>query len=344
MKTLAYFGLKYVLRFYNYIYFRSVKVYGKKNLPSDGGILYSPNHQGAFLDPLLIGSITPGKVTSLTRSDVFGGPLQWFLDAFQMLPVYRIRNGYGNLKKNDAIFERCYDLLGEGKNVMMFSEGGHHNEYFLQRLSKGSSRLAFLAQKNHPLRKIYLQPVGINYGHHQQPRCTLHLVFGNPIEVGALIQSDLSDAENINILREELQNRMAACMWLPENDAHYMAKKERINSVTTRKDFFTLKEILQNDWEKMPKRKPPSFLTKFLAFLLFIPSFVPLLISRWIINKFEDIVFISSMKYALGAFFFPIWWFLSGVVLSLLFSPQVALFYIGLSIVSLFYREKLLLY
>lgn len=344
MKTLAYFGLKYVLRFYNYIYFRSVKVYGKKNLPSDGGILYSPNHQGAFLDPLLIGSITPGKVTSLTRSDVFGGPLQWFLDAFQMLPVYRIRNGYGNLKKNDAIFERCYDLLGEGKNVMMFSEGGHHNEYFLQRLSKGSSRLAFLAQKNHPLRKIYLQPVGINYGHHQQPRCTLHLVFGNPIEVGALIQSDLSDAENINILREELQNRMAACMWLPENDAHYMAKKERINSVTTRKDFFTLKETLQNDWEKMPKRKPPSFLTKFLALLLFIPSFVPLLISRWIINKFEDIVFISSMKYALGAFFFPIWWLLSGVVLSLLFSPQVALFYIGLSIVTLFYREKLLLY
>jgi len=344
LKTLAYFGLKYVLRFYNYIYFRSVKVYGKKNLPSDGGILYSPNHQGAFLDPLLIGSITPGKVTSLTRSDVFGGPLQWFLDAFQMLPVYRIRNGYGNLKKNDAIFERCYDLLGEGKNVMMFSEGGHHNEYFLQRLSKGSSRLAFLAQKNHPLRKIYLQPVGINYGHHQQPRCTLHLVFGNPIEVGALIQSDLSDAENINILREELQNRMAACMWLPENDAHYMAKKERINSVTTRKDFFTLKETLQNDWKKMPKRKPPSFLAKFLALLLFIPSFVPLLISRWIINKFEDIVFISSMKYALGAFFFPIWWLLSGVVLSLLFSPQVALFYIGLSIVTLFYREKLLLY
>ena len=40
---------------------------------------------------------------SLTRSDVFGGPLQWFLDAMEMLPIYRLRNGYSNLKKNEEI-------------------------------------------------------------------------------------------------------------------------------------------------------------------------------------------------------------------------------------------------
>lgn len=344
MKTLVYFGLKYLLRFYNHIYFRSVKVYGIKNIPSDGGVLYSPNHQGAFLDPLLIGSITPGKVTSLTRSDVFGGPLQWFLNALQMLPVYRIRNGYENLKKNDAIFEQCYDILGDSKNIMMFSEGGHHNEYFLQRLSKGSSRLAFLAHKKNPSQKIYLQPVGINYGHHQQPRCTLHLVFGNPIEVGALIKPNLTDAENINLLKEELQGRMAACMWLPNHDEHYLDRKIRINGETTLKDFFTLKEALAKDWKKMPCRKNHSSLIKFLAFLLFIPSFIPLLISRFIINKFEDIVFVSSMKYALGIFFFPIWWVFSGFILGSIFSFQLALFYIGVSIITLFYRENILLY
>ena len=134
--------MKYLLRYYNQVFFREIKVYGYENIPPDGGVLFSPNHQGAFLDPLLVGYMTPRKITSLTRSDVFGGPLQWFLDAFQMLPVYRIRNGYGNLKKNDAIFEKCYKILGEGRFLLMFSEGGHHNEYFLQRLSKGSSRLA----------------------------------------------------------------------------------------------------------------------------------------------------------------------------------------------------------
>ena len=107
------------------------------------GLLFSPNHQGALLDPLVLASLTKGKITSLTRSDIFGGPFQWFLDAFYMLPVYRIRNGYSNLKKNDEIFAKCYELLGLGKFMLMFSEGGHHNEYYLQNLSKGSSRLAF---------------------------------------------------------------------------------------------------------------------------------------------------------------------------------------------------------
>ena len=115
-----------MLRYYNHIFFRNVDVYGYENIPKDGGVLFSPNHQGAFLDPLLIGSMTPKKITSLTRSDVFGGPLQWFLDALQMLPIYRIRNGYSNLKKHDAIFEKCYNLLGSGKFLLMFSEGGHH--------------------------------------------------------------------------------------------------------------------------------------------------------------------------------------------------------------------------
>ena len=34
--------------------------------------------------------------------------------------------------------------------MLMFSEGGHHDEYFLQRLSKGSSRLIYQAQKQFP--------------------------------------------------------------------------------------------------------------------------------------------------------------------------------------------------
>ena len=35
-----------------------------------------------------------------------------------------------------------------------------------------------------------------------------------------------------------------------------------------------------------------------------------------VISKFDDIVFVSSMKYAMGVFFFPIWWFGSGLALA----------------------------
>ena len=76
----------------------------------------------------------------------------------QTLPVYRIRDGYDQLKNNDQVFERCYELLGEKKHMMMFSEGRHHDEYYLLRLSKGSSRLVMEAQLRHPNHPIYLQP------------------------------------------------------------------------------------------------------------------------------------------------------------------------------------------
>lgn len=343
MKAIFYFGLKYFLRVYNRIYFRSIKIYGLKNIPKDGGVLYSPNHQGAFLDPLLIGSMTPGRVTSLTRSDVFGGPLQWFLDALQMLPIYRIRNGYSNLKKNDEIFDQCYDLLGNGKNLMMFSEGGHHNEYYLQRLSKGSSRLVFQAHQKYPQQKIYIQPVGINYGHHQQARCSLHLVFGEAIEVGQFINSQLSDPENINALRDQLQERMEDCLWLPDNGEHYALQKDRINRITTQMDFYSLKSSLHSHWEKLPKRREIEFLKKLMAFCLLIPSFPPMLTCRWVIGKFEDIVFISSLKYAFGAFLFPLWWLISGSIIAAYFSLPIALTFIGVSMLFLLMRSFLLL-
>ena len=99
------------MKWASHCYFRKIKVNGLENIPKDGGILFSPNHQGAFLDPLLVGSNLPKTATSLTRRDVFGGPLQWFMDALKMLTDYRIRNGYSNLKKNEGIFESCKSLL-----------------------------------------------------------------------------------------------------------------------------------------------------------------------------------------------------------------------------------------
>ena len=91
-----------------------------------------------LLDPLLVGCNIKRPITSLTRSDVFGGPLQWFMDALNMLPVYRIRNGYANLKKNEAIFKQCKNLLSKNQWIMMFSEAAHHDEFYLQSLSKAA--------------------------------------------------------------------------------------------------------------------------------------------------------------------------------------------------------------
>ena len=341
MKLIVYLFLKNIFRYYNRIYFRSVKIYGKNNIPTDGGVIFSPNHQGALLDPLVLASLTKGKITSLTRSDIFGGPFQWFLDAFYMLPVYRIRNGYSNLKKNDEIFAKCYNLLGLGKFMLMFSEGRHHNEYYLQNLSKGSSRLAFKAAQENPGKNIYLQPVGINYGHHQQPQCTLHLVYGQPIEVSSFIDLKLNDVENINILKLELQNRMKACLWLPDNNENYSIQKKKINRHTTQVDFKTLKSALQNNYNKMPEVKQKSKTRKILIFLLSLPNIIPLWISRKIIGKIEDIVFVSSLKYVLGVFLFPIWWLATSITIAYMYGNRVMTTYLLICTLTLLIKQRI---
>ena len=343
MKAIFYFLIKYLLRYYNYVYFRDVCVFGQENIPKDGGILFSPNHQSALLDPLLIGSMTPNKITSLTRSDVFGGPFQWFLDAFQMLPVYRIRNGYSNLRKNDLIFDKCFKILSEGKFMLMFSEGGHHDEYFLQKLSKGSSRLVFQAQQQYPDKKIYLLPVGINYGHHKQPRCTLHLVFGKPILIKDAVNYELSEAENINKLRDILEERMKACLWIENNSEYYPEQKQKINRQTTQLPFHTLKKELESNFSKLPSRRKLSKTRLFIVNILSIPNIIPIWISRKIISKFDDVVFVSSMKYILGVFFFPIWWFINGLAIAYEFGNPAMTWYLFISILSLFIRQRFLL-
>ncbi|MDC3354468.1 lysophospholipid acyltransferase family protein [Flavobacteriaceae bacterium] len=343
MKTTFYFFIKFLLRYYNFIYFRNIEVTGLENIPEDGGVLFSPNHQGAFLDPLLVGSMTPKKMTSLTRSDVFGGPFQWFLDAFQMLPVYRIRNGYSNLKKNDITFAKCYKLLSERKFMLMFSEGGHHDEYYLQRLSKGSSRLIYQAVRQFPDEKMYLMPIGLNYGHHRQPRCTLHLVFGQPILVNKSIDSKLTEAENINKLRDALEDRMKACIWIEDDSEHYPIQKQKINRQTTQLTFHSLKKELTDNYSKLPSRKKHSKTTLFFARLLSIPNIIPLWVTRKIISKFDDIVFVSSMKYAMGVFFFPLWWFSSGLAIAYSFGNPMMTWYLLICISSLFIRQRFLL-
>ena len=343
MKNIFYFSLKYLLRFYNYIFFRNIKIYGYDKIPKDGGILFSPNHQGAFLDPLLVGSMTPKKITSLTRSDVFGGPLQWFLDALQMLPVYRIRNGYSNLKKNDAIFEKCFDLLGSGKFLLMFSEGGHHHEYYLKNLSKGSSRLAFQAQKKYPKKKIYIQPVGINYGHHTQPRSSLHLVYGNPLLISKYTNQKKSEAENINLIREALQLRMKDCLWIPEDSTIYKQQKDCINSRTTKMDFFQLKFAIEAKIKQLSKRKKRTNITRFIAGILSIPNIIPLFITRKVVNKFKDPVFNSSMKYAMGVFLFPAYWILTSIIINSMFGNNLMALYIFICLLFLFVRQHILL-
>lgn len=309
MKALFYKFILLLLKNYNRFYFRRIRIYGQEHIPKKGGVIFSPNHQGAFLDPLLVGTSCGSKVTSLTRSDVFGGPFQWFLDALKMLPVYRIRDGYSSLRKNAAIFDRCHQILGKGDHMMMFSEGSHHNEYYLQRLSKGSSRLALEAQEKFPDSTIYIVPVGINYSHHQLPWQEVHIVYGKPILVGNFLEAfNENRSATINQLREVLKREMKACLWLPENEEHYLQKKKYINLENTKLGFYKLREQLLLDPKHLKTIENKGSIGQFWISLFSLPNLLPLIGIGWVVKLFPDIVFHNSIKYMAGLFIFAFWW------------------------------------
>lgn len=341
MKNIFYYFIKYTIRFASKCYFRKIQIIGLENIPQEGGVLFSPNHQGAFLDPLLIGSVIPQQVTSLTRSDVFGGKLQWFLNALKMLPVYRIRNGYSNLKRNEEIFNKCRKLLCSNESIMMFSEAAHHNEYYLQSLSKGSSRLVYEAQVDSKF-PIYLVPVGINYGHHTKPLCDLHLVFGKPIVVKKFLGDSVSKAEKINNIREKLTSGMKKCIWLPNNDINYSIRKKLINRINTEMDFEDLQkgiELMNIKSEKIYKNKLGF---KFLLAITCIPNLPPLFLMKKVLSLFEDIVFYSSIKLTAGLVLFGAWWVILYVLMGIYFNWIFGLPLVITCILFLYIRQNLL--
>ncbi len=341
MKNVFYYFIKYTVLFASKCYFRKIKIIGLENIPTDGGVLFSPNHQGAFLDPLLVGSAIPQPVTSLTRSDVFGGPFQWFMDALKMLPVYRIRNGYSNLKKNDEIFSKCRCLLSSKQSIMMFSEAAHHNEYFLQQLSKGSSRLVYEAQIESES-PIYILPVGINYGHLSKPLCDLNLVFGKPILIKEFLSESITKPEAINKIREALRVGMKNCIWLPENDDNYLKRKKLIHRRNTAMDFKVIKQGIAKMNLSPKKDYKSESKIKFLVALISIPNLPPLYFMKKILSLFEDVVFYSSIKMTAGLILFGLWWLILLTFVGISQNWIVAIPVMFTSILFLYIRQNLL--
>lgn len=340
MKKLFYYFTKYIIWIITNCYFRKIRIYGLENIPKNGGVLFSPNHQGAFMDPLLIGCNIDRSVTSLTRSDIFGGPMQWFMDALKMLPVYRIRNGYTNLKKNEAIFNRCKKLLSDNQSIMMFSEAGHHNEFFLKPLSKGSSRLAYEAQENSD-NPIYIVPVGINYGHHRNPLCDLHLVFGEAIIINSFTEAYGEKPERINAIRESLELQMKKCLWLPEKDEHYEGRKKLIHSANTKMSFQEMKKGIEKKILPPKKRIEKQKWHKLIIGIFSIPNLPPLIMLKKILGLFKDVVFYSSIKMSAGFFLFVFWWTIIFLSVGILLSWNIGLVVTVVCVIFLYIRQFL---
>ncbi|MBQ9137206.1 MAG: 1-acyl-sn-glycerol-3-phosphate acyltransferase [Alistipes sp.] len=221
--------LRYYVDLALFLSYRNVRYVGRERIPTDGAIIYAPNHTNALMDALVLLAMDRKPKVFVARADIFRNPkLAKLLTWLKIMPVMRIRDGYEEVKKNNDTFERAVDVLRDKIPFCIFPEGTHQAKFSSLPLSKGIFRIALQAQEMMPDMPLYIVPVGMRYGSFFRFRSTVRVQIGEPINVGKFIaaHNTLTPAELMVEMKEELTERMQNSIFYIPNDEHYDAKYE----------------------------------------------------------------------------------------------------------------------
>lgn len=307
MKHLFYRVIRVLVRITCWFMFSRIEVRGMDRVSWDQPCVVSPNHQNAFLDALLVGAFAPVKMSYLSRASAFGSRFDWVLDALQMVPIYRRRDGFGTLMRNKKIFAEQREKLRDGRSLLIFSEAEHALTYHLRPLTKGSSRFALETQDAID-RDVQVVPVGINYYHHRRPGFKVSIVVGKPLPASKYMERYREhEARGINRLRDDLTDAMKACLLVPEKTEDYRERVDCINRKNEGLPFPEMKRALQTPEqleEKGPSRRGLQALARWISVLNAGPLWGLNALMDWV----DDPAFAASLKFAVGMLALPVWW------------------------------------
>ena len=209
--------------------YRTIKYVGRERLPKDGAIIFAPNHTNALMDAMVILAMDHRPKVFVARADIFRNPrIAKILKFLKIMPIMRMRDGIDEVRKNNETIEKAVDVLRDKVPFCIFPEGTHQAKYSTLPLSKGIFRIAFQAQELMPDMPLYIVPVGLRYGNFFRFRSTVRVQIGEPINVGKFIRenSTLTPAEQMNSLKDMLDERMKQSIFYIPNDENYDAVYE----------------------------------------------------------------------------------------------------------------------
>ena len=287
-------------------YFREIVVHGSQNIPRSGAVLFTVNHQNAFLDALLIVTTNKRLTNFLARADVFKFSLaQGFFRSLNMMPIYRWRDGRHGLSNNHFIFDHCKELLNRQEALMMFPEANHHQFRRLLPLSKGFTRITSgVDQKNNPLKIV---PVGINYTHHRRLGGSVSIVYGKPISPPSL---DAGSRTYVSQLRDQVSESMQKLITHITPGPKYQVLEDYLNSnpwdyQDPEKCNAWIKENENGVLEPSGSPSNNGIIRKIMLGISFFFNLPPLVLCEGLLRCIGDPVFTSSIKSAGGSIYLP---------------------------------------
>lgn len=204
-------------------FYKKHQAVGVENIPKDKPVLFAANHQNAFMDPVVIGIKLKKPLYYMVRADIFKKKaVARILWAINMMPIFRQRDGGNTVKKNEAVFDKCYDLLNDKKPILVFAEGNQGKQKNLRPLQKGIFRMGLGAENKHEGIDVHIVPVGLYYSDTVNMGAKMLIHFGKPMKIQDYTEAyKANDGITLNEMKTELSHRMSDLMIDIKNTEYY---------------------------------------------------------------------------------------------------------------------------
>ncbi len=338
--------IKNLIRFGIFFYFKSVKIYGREKIPKTGSIVFIGNHPNALIDPLLLAYKNPRPPYFLTRASVFGNKyLNDFFDRIKMLPIYRPRDGKDQMYKNEAVFQKCEQILGNGNCLGVFAEGSHNIEKRIRPLKSGFARIILDTIKSFPeLEDIKIIPVGLNYNNPTEALSKASVYFGGPISVREVLKNlPATEKNQINALRAEVTEKLEILSVHISGD-NYDKKLKYLsqlkidltdpNSANSALKEFDIEKDIQI--EKHPYSN--DIYEKIIRMFFIATNLIPYLIWKRQKPLLKDEEFVSTFRFAICMSLVPLNLLIQCTIF-FLFLPSAFVIYLGLYLLAFAYLK-----
>ncbi|MCE2997574.1 MAG: 1-acyl-sn-glycerol-3-phosphate acyltransferase [Cyclobacteriaceae bacterium] len=290
----------------------------------EGAVIFVANHQNAFLDAVLVGCSTHRHPWFVARASVFKNSWSNFmLRQLKMLPVYRFRDGFDTLRKNEDAFQQYTALLERGESILIFGEGNHDERWSLRPFQKGFARMAFAAAEKCT---VQIVPIGIQFESHANAGSRVLVSFGKAIAVPKPNPEVHIQTQYDQLIQQTHEMVQSLMLHLPaktyDQDVNLFLKYRVIHA-----DLIQQLRADQSLVQALSSLKGRAITTsshfiplwkKAIAIYSSINTFLPKAIIQWILSNTKDPQFTGSLKFSVGMVVVPLFYLLQALVFYLI--------------------------
>ena len=197
-------------------YYSEVQTIGAERVPLDVPLLVVANHPNALMDPMLVATAMPRRLTFTGKATLFEKPLlPAFLRQVGVVPLRRASDeaarraggGTPDPRRNLEAFKAIVAALAARRAVLIFPEGKSHDEPGMSALKTGAARIALQAL-DAGVRDLMVLPVGLVFEDKAEPRTRVLVEIGEPLDLATWRPSPTTNTAET--LTAEIDRRLRA--------------------------------------------------------------------------------------------------------------------------------------